>query len=161
MNPETLLRRMMFGCVSLMVAGALSASLYAAYGPRELFIGVPLAVPAPPEPSDVASLIVSASDRYGVPWWASMALAESESGLQPDAVGCDGGCFGIFQLNGKYFVGARTMSAAENVDNGVRYFTAMMMLCDATEGVTLRGYPIGQKVWNTQCAVDRYRGKKR
>lgn len=175
MTPETLFRRMILGCVVLMLAGALAGTLYAAYGPRDLNLVASVPAPAPPALSMPAEWIIEASDRYGVPWRASMALADGESGLQPDAVGCGGGCFGVMQLNGQFFVGARSMSVQENVDNGVRYFKAMILWCEELSdtpgpdgGVQFAHFNgDGVIAWNqttkklSGCAVDRYKGKKR
>lgn len=146
----------------MIIIGGLAATAYSVATEPPPRLSVPTATPAPPPLSYPDQWIVYFSDRYGVPWQAAMALARSESGLQPDAKGSDGVSYGVMQLNSKYFVGSQRMIVEENVDNGVRYFRMVYYGClppcledfCSTEETMTR-----PSVY--QCAVDRYRGKRR
>jgi soluble lytic murein transglycosylase-like protein len=153
-----------FMVAMLLVVAA--ATVYALTRPTERLVYIP-AAPTPPAPSYPEDFIVLYAQQYGVPWRAALALARSESGMRPDAVGHDrnGNSYGIMQLNERWFPGAKGMTVEENVRKGVSYLADKAGSCAAGRGEVYRYW--NGSTWAIfddavlRCAVDRYRGKRR
>ncbi len=83
----------------------------------------------------------TACEAYGVPWAVALGLIEAESGFQEDAANPVSGCYGLCQLNPKYFPAG--LSGAENIRAGMAYLGEQLERYDGDLPAALTAYNAG------------------
>lgn len=81
----------------------------------------------------IASVIEMTAIKHGVDPKLALAIAKTESGLNPKAVGASHGEVGLFQLHPRYFPQA-TFDVQQNVELGVKYLADLKKRKKSTHG---------------------------
>lgn len=68
---------------------------------------------------DLQDALHTACVRYGIDYPIALGLIEVESNFQPDIVNATGDCYGLCQLNVRYFPSG--LPPEENIDHGLAY----------------------------------------
>lgn len=72
----------------------------------------------------LAETLVESCEALSVPLALALAVMEQESRFQADAVNKESGCYGLFQLNPRYF--PQNLTPAENIETGVAYLGELL-----------------------------------
>lgn len=89
---------------------------------------------------ELQAVLRESCEVNGVALCDALGLIEVESGFQVDAVSREG-CFGLFQLNPKYYPSDLTPS--ENIQAGVAHLASQIKRYDGDIQAALRGYNRG------------------
>lgn len=81
-----------------------------------------------------------ACEEHGVPVSLALGLIEAESGFQVDAVSA-GGCFGLCQLNPKYF--SDDLTPGENIVAGIKFLGELLDKYNGDTQAALTAYNAG------------------
>jgi len=68
---------------------------------------------------DLQDALHTACERYGIDYPIALGLIEVESNFQPDIVNATGDCYGLCQLNVRYFPSG--LPPEENISHGLTY----------------------------------------
>jgi len=79
---------------------------------------------------DLQDALHTACERYNVPYHLALGLIETESRFDTEAVNKKSGCFGLMQLNPRYFQSG--LSPAENIEAGIGYLGSLLERYDDT-----------------------------
>lgn len=86
------------------------------------------------------AVLREACEEYSIAPCLVLGLIEVESGFQVDAVSLEG-CFGLFQLNPKYY--PSNLTPAENIRAGVAHLAGQIERYDGDIQAALRAYNLG------------------
>ena len=93
-----------------------------------------------PLSADLQSVLFEACDRNGIDPAIALALIETESRFQPDAVNSYSGCYGLCQLNPACFPSG--LCYAENINYGIDYLGRQVLVYGSYEA-GLTAYAVG------------------
>ena len=100
--------------------------------------GTPVIAELGPELSAVLAI---ACEEHRVPLYLALAVIEQESRFQADALNESTGCYGLMQLNPRYFPSGLT--PAENIEAGVAWLGELLDKYDRDEPHALTAYYYG------------------
>lgn len=83
----------------------------------------------------------TACEAYGIPYPLALALIETESTFQVDAVNADSGCYGLCQLNPRYF--PADLTPAQNIWAGMDYLAFCLERYGGDTEAALTAYNAG------------------
>lgn len=107
---------------------------------------------------DVANMVYQTAQQYGVDPKLAMAVAETESGLQPGAVS-SAGAVGVMQLMPETAQGlgvSDSYDARQNIDGGVRYLRQMLTTFGGDVSKAIAAYNAGPQAVKDYNGVPPY-----
>lgn len=95
-------------------------------------------------PTDIASLVTNAANKYGVDPNLALAVATQESGLNANAIS-SAGAIGVMQLMPSTAVGlgVNPNDVYQNIDGGVKYLSQLLNQFNGDISLALAGYNAG------------------
>lgn len=94
-----------------------------------------------PLDKQLQKVVFDAACENGVDYFTALGLIHVESNFQVDAVNSVTGCYGLMQLNPKWFPSG--LSPEENVRAGMEYFGQLLDTCQCNVQAALRAYNRG------------------
>ncbi|MCM1439658.1 MAG: lytic transglycosylase domain-containing protein [Roseburia sp.] len=110
---------------------------------------------------DLQDVLRTACEEYGVPYAVALGLIETESRFNENAVNTTSGCYGLCQLNPKFFPAG--LSSVENIRTGMAYLGEQIERYDGDLWAALTaynaGYDTGRREYATlvMTAAERWR----
>lgn len=121
----------------------------------------PACDPAVPLPEELQIVLRDACEEYGVELAMALGVIEVESGFKPDIVNPISGCYGLMQLNPRYF--PADLPHGENIRQGVAYLGQLLERY-GDEAAALTAYNAGHDTGSRKyagsvlAAAEKWRG---